>query len=303
VNAGLSALNASRATTSAALEDLFDSSSDDLLEARDEGFIRATLPLYRELVDIYFRSEIRGLERIPAEGPVLLVGNHSGGFYIVDTFAFAYAFYSHYGPERRFHPLSHDVAVKLPALSALLRKYGGLPASTTWAESALERGAAVLVYPGGELESFRPSSRSDEIDFAGRKGWIRLALSQDVPILPVVAIGGQETALFVTRGRRLAKLLQLDRLARLKVLPIQIGPPFGLTVLDLPARLPLPSKLTVQVLPQVDLRERFGPNPDEEEVYERITSEMQAELDRLSEERDLPVVGRVSSSRRRRHKD
>jgi 1-acyl-sn-glycerol-3-phosphate acyltransferase len=270
---------------------LLGSASRELLEARDENFIRETLPLYRELVDVYFRAEVRGLERIPADGAVLIVGNHSGGFYIVDTFAFAYAFYSHFGPQRRFHPLSHDVAVKLPALSALLRKYGGLPASTEWGEKALERGAAVLVYPGGEVESFRPSFRSDEIDFAGRKGWIRLALSQGVPIVPVIAIGGQETAFFVTRGRRLAKLLRLDRIARLRVFPIQVGPPFGVTVLDLPVRFPLPSKLTIQVLPKVELRERFGEDPVEDEVYEAITAEMQSTLDQLAAERRLPVVG------------
>ena len=276
------------------------SSPDDPLEGRDEDFIRATLPLYRELIDVYFRPEVRGLEHIPAEGPALLVGNHSGGFYIVDTFAFAYAFYTHFGPARRFHPLSHDVAVKLPALSTVLRKYGGLPASNECASRAFERGSAVLVYPGGEVESFRPSYRSNEIDFAGRKGWIRLAVEQEVPIVPVVAIGGQETALFLTRGRRLAQLLQLDRLARLKVLPIQLGPPFGITVLDLPMRFPLPSQLTIEVLPRVDLRERFGDDPDEDEVYAAVTKEMQSKLNGLSEERDLPLLGRVGRSPRLR---
>src|SRR5947209_9451125 len=166
------AIKAARATALAAIEDLGGAASGDLLGARDADFIRETLPLYREVVDLYFRTEVRGIERIPAEGPVLIVGNHSGGFYIVDTFAFVYAFYSHFGPDRRFHPLSHDVAVKLPALSAVLRNYGGLPASSEWGAKALAREAAVLVYPGGEVESFRPSSRSDKIDFAGRKGWI-----------------------------------------------------------------------------------------------------------------------------------
>ena len=298
-------LAGARATASAAAEDLLTSSSTDPLDERDEEFVRATLPLYRKLVNLYFRSEVRGLELVPAEGPVLLVGNHSGGFYIVDTFAFAYAFASYFGPERRFHPLSHDVAVGLPGLSGLLRKYGGLPASNDCAARAFELGGAVLVYPGGEVESFRPTVRSDEIDFADRKGWVRLALEHDVPIVPVVAIGGQETAIFLTRGRRLAQLLQLDRLARLKVLPIQIGPPFGVTVLDLPARMPLPSKLTIEVLPRVDVREWFGDDPDEEEIYETVTSDMQETLDDLARERDLPLVGRVwtaapeKSSRRR----
>jgi 1-acyl-sn-glycerol-3-phosphate acyltransferase len=274
------------------------SSADDPLQERDPEFIEATLPLYHEAVNLYFRSEVRGLEHVPAKGPVLLVGNHSGGFYIVDTFAFAYSFYSYFGAGRRFHQLSHDVALKFPALSTVLRKYGGLPASHESAERAFELGSAVLVYPGGEVESFRPSTRSNQIDFAGRTGFIRLALEHDVPVVPVVAIGGQETALFVTRGRRLARLLQLDRLARLKVLPIQVAPPFGVTVLDLPARIPLPSSLTIQVLPKVDLQERFGEEPDEKAVYEDLTADMQQTLDELAQERDLPVAGRVWGSPR-----
>jgi 1-acyl-sn-glycerol-3-phosphate acyltransferase len=276
----------------------FGASKDDPLNERDPEFIEKALPLYLEAANAYFRADVRGLDNVPSEGPVLLAGNHSGGFYVVDTFAFAAAFYDHFGTKRRFHQLAHQVAFNFAGLGTMLRKFGGIPASHENAARAFERDAAVLVYPGGEVESFRPTTASNEVDFAGRTGFIRLALEHNVPIVPVVAIGGQETALFVTRGRRLAKLLQLDRLARLKVLPIQIGPPFGLTVLDLPLRIPLPASLTIQVLPKIDLRERFGQRPDEEKVYEALTAEMQATLDELAKERDLPVVGRVWSEPR-----
>jgi 1-acyl-sn-glycerol-3-phosphate acyltransferase len=295
---GLRALGAAWTTAETVARKPLGASTDDPLDERDPRFIRRTLPLFHELVRMYFRAEVRGLENVPAEGPVLLVGNHSGGFYIVDTFAFAYAFYSHFGPARDFHQLSHKVAFGFPALSTVLRKFGGIPASHDNAARAFERDAAVLVYPGGEVESFRPSIRSSEIDLAGRTGFIRLALEHDVPIVPVVSIGGQETALFVTRGRRLAKLLQLDRLARLKVLPLQVGPPFGVTVLDLPFRVPLPARVTIQALPKIDLRKRFGESPDEEEVYEALTAEMQHTLDELAKERDLPILGRVWSEPR-----
>ena len=285
----MSGLRGVRASLGAAAGDLLSSGDGDPLDQRDPDFIRETLPLYRRIVDLYFRPDIRGLEHVPDEGPVLLVGNHSGGLYIADTFAFAYAFTSYFGPDRAFHQLAHDLAVKLPALSVVLRKYGGVPASHEHAKRAFERGAAVLVYPGGDYETFRPSSHSGSVEFGGRSGFIRLALSEDVPIVPVVAIGGQETALFVTRGQRLAKLLRLDQLTRIKVLPVQLAPP---------ARIPLPSQLTLQALPQINLRERFGPEPDEDEVYDVVTDEMQQTLDRLAEERDLPIVGRVWSSPR-----
>jgi hypothetical protein len=110
-----------------------------------------------------------------------------------------------------------------------------------------------------------------------------------------VAIGGQETALFVTRGEWAAKALRLDRLLRLKVFSVQLGPPFGVTVLDLPGRIPLPSQVTIEVLPSFDLHERFGRKPDEEAVYQAVTDEMQRALTALSGERDLPVVGKVGA--------
>ena len=46
---------------------------------------------------------------------------------------------------------------------------------------------------------------SDQIDFAGRRGFARLAIEHNCPIVPVVAIGGQETALFLGQGRDLAR--------------------------------------------------------------------------------------------------
>jgi 1-acyl-sn-glycerol-3-phosphate acyltransferase len=290
-------IGGARANATAVAGDLIGRRASDPLEARDPDFIRATLPGNRQLANVLFRPKVRGLENVPSEGPVLLVGNHSGGTMIIDTFVFAFEFYRHFGPERRFHQLAHDVAVKLPGISALLRSYGTLPASHKYAARALEAGAAVLVYPGGDYESFRPSWHSEQVEFGGRRGFIELALSQDVPIVPVVSIGGQESALFVTRGERLARLLMLDRLLRIKVLPIAFGPPFGLSILDLPPRLPLPSQVTIEVRPPIDLRERFGPDPDRDEVYEEITSLMQDTLDDLAEERDLPLVGTVWSDR------
>jgi 1-acyl-sn-glycerol-3-phosphate acyltransferase len=280
---GVAAMGFNAASEWAALLDGLP--GDDVDEWNPE-YIRQTLPIMRTFFHAYFRAEVRGLENIP-QGPALLVGNHSGGTMIVDTFLFTFAFYNHFGPDRRFHQLAHDIAARIPGL----RRFGTLVASHENAQRAFGAGAPVLVYPGGDVETFRPSWHSSQVEFAGRKGFVRLALDEDVPIVPVVSIGGQETALFLTRAQRLARALRLDRLARLKVLPISIGPPFGVNVLDLPGRLPLPAKITIEVLPPIDLRERFGPHPDADEVYEHVTSVMQDALDRLADERTLPVLG------------
>ena len=264
---------------------------DDWLDAWSPEYIRTTLPTLRLFSDVYHRAEVRGLNNIPAEGPVLLVGNHSGGTLISDTFVFSQAFYDHFGPLRRFHQLAHDMVFQIPGVRGSLSRYGTIPASPENMGRALERDAALLVYPGGDHETYRPSWESADIDFAGRTGFVKLAIEHNVPIVPVVAIGGQETALFLGRGRRFAKLLRLDSLLRLKVLPAQIGPPFGVTVLDLPGRIPLPAKITVRALPKIDLTQRLGAKPDIDEAYELVTGKMQKALSDLDDERSLPVIG------------
>jgi 1-acyl-sn-glycerol-3-phosphate acyltransferase len=261
------------------------------LEDRDPDYIREMLPLLWLLSTFYFRAEVRNVGNVPADRPALLVGNHSGGNMIVDTFIFSLAFSTYFGVERPFHQLAHNLAIAWPLAGEMLRKSGTMSASPEHAEQALAAGAPVLVYPGGDWETHRPSWEGNEIDFAGRKGFIRLALEAGVPIVPVVSIGGQETALFLGRGAGLAKALRLDKLARLKVLPISIALPWGLNVGDFAGHIPLPAKITIEVLPPIELEEEFGPNPDVDEIYAHVTSQMQAALDGLAAERRFPVIG------------
>ena len=260
------------------------------LDERDPDYIRETLPAQWLLASLYFRGEVRGLGNIPENGPVLLVGNHSGGNMTPDSLVFTLAFSTYFGVERRFHQLAHNLVLSMPGLG-FLRKYGTVAASPENAKRALESGAAVLVYPGGDYEVHRPSWEANKIDFDGRRGFVRLALEHDVPIVPVVAIGGQETALFLSRGEGLSKLLMLDRLFRLKVLPISLALPWGLNVGDMLGHIPLPAKITVEVLPAIDLREQFGPQPDVDEIYDHVTTTMQETLDALAAERRLPIIG------------
>ena len=109
--------------------------------------------------------------------------------------------------------------------------------------------------------------------------------------MPVVALGGQETALFLSRGERLARLLRLDKLVRLKVLPISLAIPWGLNVGDFLGHWPLPAKLQMRVLPPIHLRKQFGRKPDIDEINDHVLGAMQATLDSLAEKRRFPVIG------------
>jgi 1-acyl-sn-glycerol-3-phosphate acyltransferase len=260
------------------------------LDERDPDYIRENLPGAWMLASFYFRADVKGLHNIPSEGPVLLVGNHSGGNLTPDTTVFTLAFTTYFGVERKFYQLAHNLVLAMPMLS-FLRKYGTVAAGRSNAQKALQTGAAVLVYPGGDYEVHRPSWETGKVDFGGRKGFIRLALEEDVPIVPIVSAGGQETALFLSRGEGLARLLRLDKLFRLKVLPISLAIPWGLNIGDMLGHFPLPAKISVRALKPVYLREEFGEDPDVDKIYDHLMGVMQAELDLLYRERRLPLIG------------
>lgn len=254
------------------------------LDQRDPDFIRDQLPATWLLASLYFRAEVRRLDRIPPEGPVLLVGNHSGGNVPPDTFVFTLAFCSYFGVERPFYQLAHNLVAMYPALG-WLRKFGTVAASRENARLALESGAAVLVYPGGDYEVYRPSWQRHVVDLGGRMGFVLLARETGVPIVPVASVGGQETALFLSRGQWLAKLLRLDKVARLKSVPISLALPWGLNVSDLLGHLPLPAKIVIEVQEPIEV------DGDNQAVYDKVVASLQSGVDRLAAERRFPVIG------------
>jgi 1-acyl-sn-glycerol-3-phosphate acyltransferase len=104
-----------------------------------------------------------------------------------------------------------------------------------------------------------------------------------------VSIGAQETQLFLTRGNWLARKLGLTK-ARMDILPVSLGFPFGLSVI-FPPNLPLPAKVVTEVLEPIDVTARFGDDPDADEVDAQVRAVMQAALERLAARRRLPVLG------------
>ena len=160
------------------------------LDERDPDYIRNMLPGAWLVASLYFRAEVRGLEHVPAEGPVLIVGNHSGGNLTPDTTVFTLAFTSYFGAERCFDQLAHNVVMLVPWLS-WLRKFGTVAASAENARRALRRGCALLVYPGGDMEVHRPTWEGGKVDFAVRSGPAPGDRGRR-PVVPVVSVGGQE---------------------------------------------------------------------------------------------------------------
>jgi len=254
----------------------------------DPHLTERTMGLVRPFLKLYHRSEVRGLENFPPGG-ALVVANHSGGLFPVDVPVFALGFYDAFGYDRPVYTLSHDTLMTGPTAEFLIRT-GFIRANPENADEALRSGGVVVVFPGGDYDVYRPTFAENRIDFDGRTGYVKAALHAGVPIVPSVAIGGQENQIYLSRGTALAKLLRLDKLMRSKILPISFGFPFGFSAV-LPVNVPLPTKIVMRVLEPIDIREEFGEDPDIDAVDAYVRGVMQRALDDLSAERRLPVIG------------
>lgn len=274
----------------------------DSLDNRDPELVRRTARALRRPLWRWFSPEVRGLARIPA-GAALYVGNHSGGFVAPDMWIFAVAVLAERGIEDVPYGLAHEVLMRAPAVSPILSRMGGLVAKPENARRALARGLKVLVYPGGDLDAFRPWHEAHRVVFGPRRGYVRLALRDSVPIVPVVAAGGHAGWRVLSDGRWLAERLRTHRFLRTDVLPITLSLPWGIAV-GAPPYLPWPTKVLIEVLEPIvfDRRGEDAAGDDDyvEICHRRVVTEMQGTLDRLARELRARRPPRLRDRLRRR---
>ncbi len=260
----------------------------DSLDNRDERHVARTVATLGAFVSRYFRSEVRGLDTIP-DGAALYVGNHNGGLLMPEGFVFGAALYPKLGINAMPYGLGHEVAIALPGIRDIVVPLGAVRASHDNAMRLFARGAKVLVYPGGDIEAMRPWRHRDRIVFGGRRGYIRLAITAGVPIVPVVAAGAHQTFMILDDGRWLAKLLRADKLFRLKAWPVTLCMPWGVVVGPGLVYWPWPTRILVEALPPIRFDrsgEAAAADPDYvRQCGELVEATMQAALTRLAAER------------------
>lgn len=280
-----------------ALEHRVEVALDEPVFQRDPRFVERLLPVL-EATRRYFDAEVEGIDRLPASGPFLVVGNHSGGIWMPDVYAFLLAWYRARGTEAALYSLGFDFLFSLPGVRSMARRMGTIPASPENADRALEAGAAVVVYPGGDAEDYRPWSERHRIELRGHQGFVRLALRHGVPVYPMVAHGSHDAIFVLTRGDGLARAVGFDRL-RINIFPFLVGPPWGIAPVQLPT-IPMPAKVTVRICEPLDWTS-FGPEAADDETavrhcYEEILGRMQATMDDLVAERPHPIATRIRTA-------
>lgn len=250
------------------------------LSARDPGFIRRVQPWFDFLYDTYFRCETEIEEEVP-EGPVLAVANHNGMSGIPDMFCHMTAFWREHDIDQRSHGLMHDFPFRVPWAGPWLNASGALAANPRNAHAALEAGAKVLVFPGGDIDACKPYPRRYELQFAGRRGFLRVAIRAQVPIVPVVSVGAHSSLYLWSDGRPIARALRLPQLVRSNVFPIGFALPWGVIFGNPVPHFPPPVKIHTRFLAPVHLPFSVDEADDPKvlaEAFELVRAPMQAAL-------------------------
>ncbi len=263
-----------------------------MLGKRDPAALREAYPWIAAVTDKYFRAEVEGVEHLSAEAS-LIVSTHNGGTAMPDLYSLFVAFSRRFGIDTPAYGMAHAALFQIPVFGPTLEKFGAIPASRQNASTVLREGFPLLICPGGDEDSLKPFSRRHEVNFGKRRGFIRLAIREQAPIVPIVSVGAHEVVFMLNDGRGLAKALRLDKIARVKTAPFSFGFPNGLSIAGL-GSIPLPSKIKLRVLPPIFFNEPPSAADDSvtvERCYERVRQQMQLALSELASQRRLPVFG------------
>ena len=269
-----------------------DRASQWSLDGPDWQFIDRQKYLWNPLMDFWFRMEVEGWEKLP-EPPALLIGIHSGAPFVWDAWTVGVQWWRRFGEDRPLHGTAHDALMAMPGLRAYFRRMGVLPAAPDSIASALAAGRDVALWPGGERDSLRPWTQRDQAVLAGRMGFVKLAIRSCVPIVPISTVGGPDSMPVLATGKRLARWLALDRVARLKMFPIAIQAPWGISPALLP-EIPLPTKIRTAFQDPISLDcdpERAEDDDYVEAKYREVCSSIQGGMDALARRRRLPLFG------------
>ncbi len=156
-----------------------------------QSFLLKTDAVLRTLVRLkYFSWEIEGVEHLPREGPVVFAMNHAGWF-ALDTIMVGCSVAESIGVSRAPYFAAQDSALTAPVVGPFLRRIGGLPASLFRHPQRLSRLESYGICPEGVAGNCKPFWEAYRMHEWNR-GFVRLAMALDAPVVPVAVFGGEE---------------------------------------------------------------------------------------------------------------
>jgi 1-acyl-sn-glycerol-3-phosphate acyltransferase len=228
----------------------------------DIEFAIAAIAPFLWMYKRYFRVQLHGVDRVPAEGRVLVVSNHSGQLPF-DAAMIAVGLLMEKDPPRVARAMVEKWVPTLPFVSTFMARCGQIVGTPENCRRLLAADEALLVFPEGVRGLNKPFSERYRLQKFG-PGFMRLALESAAPIVPCAVVGAEEQAPALFDVKPLARLLGF--------------PAFPLTPTILP--LPLPSRYHVRFGEPM----RFTGSPDEEDAeLERKVGEVEGAVRALIE--------------------
>jgi 1-acyl-sn-glycerol-3-phosphate acyltransferase len=174
-----------------------------------------------------------GLENVPADRPVLLVGNHTL-MGVLDVPLMLLGLLEHRGVRAR--PLGDHIHFAIPGWRDLLRLFGTVEGTPENCRALMAAEESIVVFPGGGREVFKRKGEKYRLVWGNRLGFVRLAVEHGYPIVPFAAVGAEECYdILLDAGDVLRVAPWLARLPRIDELPPLVRG-IGLSAIPRPER-------------------------------------------------------------------
>lgn len=227
-------------------------------------------PLFEFLYTVWWRVEASGVANVAAEGPALIVANHSGVL-PYDGLMIHLAVRHEHPARRECRLLALDMFALLPFLAPLLQRTGAVRASQENGERLLRKGELVGVFPEGVKGIGKPFKDRYRLARFGRGGFVRLALRTGAPLVPCAVVGAEEIHPKIGDISVLGRPLGLPYLPLTPTFPA-LGP-LGLV--------PLPSKWSIDFADPVPT-EGYGPEAAEDPILvNRLSGTVRSTIQRM----------------------
>lgn len=163
---------------------------DKLKKIKNENFYFKTLPNHLlKLLKLYFRLEVENAHLVPKKGSAIITPNHSG-FAGLDALMLNHVLVT--DVKRVPRVLTHKLWFSTDFSQNVAQKMGFYEANYENGLQFLKRKNAVVIFPEGEDGNFKPSDKMYTLQ-EFKRGFIRMAIETQSPIVPTLIIGAEES--------------------------------------------------------------------------------------------------------------
>lgn len=262
------------------MKNFFERSADREVDKGEKLFQKGVPLFLLEIIRKYFRLEVEGLENVPQRGRALIVPNHSG-VTAIDAVMISNEIFR--GCRRIVRILAHPLWFVGPNIRVLASRIGLVEASKDAGVNLLRENELVLIFPEGESGNFKPTSERYHLhEF--RRGFVRMAMATQAPIVPTIVIGAEETNINLSQ-------LKLTRFLKGVIIPIPLNV------------LPLPAKWKIIFLPAIDMSDYTEADAANSALVhslaEKVRGLIQSRIDEELAKREWIYFPKGSSRKRR----